>query len=107
MVAMVVLLMVRIVEKVFLMAMVVLLMAMIVKMVFLMAMVVLLVFRMALFKLQRLLIGFVSGSQDDIFGGLIMVAVLSFSRTYYVFLPIVPQDRGSKAGDQLQGDDEV
>ena len=65
-------------------------------------------FRMALFKSQRLLIGFVSGSQDDIFGGLIMVVVIPFSRTYYVFLPIVvPQDRGSEAGDQLQGDDEV
>ena len=89
------------------MAMVVLLMVMIVKMVFLMAMGVLLVFRMALFKSQRLSIGFVSGSQDDIFGGLIMVVVLPFSRTYHVFLPNVPQDRGSEAGDQLQGDDEV
>ena len=36
-----------------------------------------------------------------------MVVVLPFSRTYHVFLPNVPQDRGSEAGDQLQGDDEV
>ena len=70
-------------------AMVVLLIVMIVKMVFLMAMVVFLMIRMALFKSQRLSIGFVSGSQDDIFGGLIMVVVLPFSRTYYVFLPII------------------
>ena len=53
-VLMVVLLVVMVVLSV---AMVVLLMVMIVKMVFLMAMGVLLVFRMALFKTQRLLIG--------------------------------------------------
>ena len=71
---------------VLLMAMVVLLMVMMVKMVFLMDMVVLLMFMMALFQSKRLSIGFVSDSQDDIFGGLIMVVVLPFSRTYYVFL---------------------